>query len=36
MRLILTKSIDLKHCPEIMRLANEGEELKDLIKLPPE
>jgi plastin-1 len=36
MRLYLTKSIDLKNCPEIMRLANEGEELNDLIKLPPE
>lgn len=36
MRLVLTKSIDLKHCPEIMRLAQPGEELKDLIKLPPE
>jgi hypothetical protein len=30
MRLVLTKQIDLKHCPEIMRLAQEGEELKDL------
>jgi len=36
MRLYLTKSIDLKHCPEIMRLAEEGEELTDLLKLPPE
>ena len=36
MRMYLTKSIDLKNCPEIMRLAEEGEELTDLIKLPPE
>jgi plastin-1 len=35
-RLILTKSIDLKECPQIMRLAEEGEELKDLTKLQPE
>jgi plastin-1 len=36
MRLYLTKSIDLKNCPEIMRLAEEGEELHDLMKLPAE
>lgn len=36
MRLYLTKSIDLKHCPEIMRLAEEGEDLAQLLKLPPE
>jgi len=36
MRMIMTKEIDLKHCPEIMRLAEEGEELKDLVKLSPE
>jgi plastin-1 len=36
MRLYLTKSIDLKQCPEIMRLAEENEELQDLLKLPPE
>jgi len=36
MRMWLTKSIDLKHCPELMRLAEEGEELVDLMKLPPE
>lgn len=35
-RMYLTKSIDLQHCPEIMRLSEEGEELKDLQKLPPE
>ena len=35
-RLYLTQSIDLKHCPEIMRLAEEGEELSDLMKLGPE
>ena len=28
MRLALTKQIDLKHCPEIMRLAEEGEQLE--------
>ena len=36
MKMVITKSIDLKECPEIMRLAKEGEELKDLLKLPPE
>ena len=36
MRMYLTKSIDLKNCPEIIRLAEEGEELHDLVKLPPE
>ena len=36
MRMVTTKSIDLKQCPEIMRLAEEGEELKDLLNLPPE
>jgi hypothetical protein len=36
MRLCLTKKISLKDCPEIMRLANEGESLQDLLKLPPE
>ena len=36
MRNVLTKSIDLLHCPEIIRLALEGEELQDLQKLPPE
>jgi hypothetical protein len=30
MKMTLTKKIDLVHCPEIMRLAEEGEELKDL------
>ena len=35
-RLYLTQSIDLKHCPEIIRLAEEGEELHDLMKLGPE
>lgn len=35
-RLYLTQAIDLKHCPEIMRLAEEGEELADLMKLAPE
>lgn len=36
MRMYLTKAIDLQHVPELMRLAEEGEELKDLQKLPPE
>ena len=36
MRMSLTKGIDLKDCPEIMRLAEEGEQLTDLLKLPPE
>jgi hypothetical protein len=36
MRLCLTKKISLKDCPEIMRLALEGEELQDLMKLAPE
>ena len=35
-RLYLVKSIDLKHVPEITRLLEEGEELHDLQKLPPE
>ena len=30
-KLIVTKKISLSHCPEIMQLAEEGEELKDLI-----
>jgi hypothetical protein len=36
MRLCLTKRISLKDCPEIMRLAEEGEQLSDLLKLAPE
>ena len=36
MKMTLTKNIDLKACPEIMRLAEEGEQLTDLLKLPPE
>lgn len=36
MRMTLTKNIDLKECPEIMRLAKEGEQLTDLLKLPAE
>ena len=35
-RLIFTKKIVLKDVPEIIRLAEEGEEMKDLVKLPPE
>lgn len=36
MRQCLTKMIDIKHCPELMRLAEEGEALADLMKLAPE
>jgi len=36
MRLCLFKRISLKDCPEIMRLAEEGEQLSDLLKLAPE
>lgn len=32
----MAKKITLKDTPEIMRLAEEGEELKDLQKLPVE
>ena len=35
-RMALTKKISLKDTPEIMKLAEEGEELKDLLKLQPE
>ena len=35
-RLYVTKKIELKDTPEIMRLAEDGEELKDLTKLSPE
>ena len=35
-RMTLTKSINLKQVPELMKLAEEGEELTDLNKLPPE
>lgn len=35
-RLISTKAVSLKDVPEIMRLANENEELADLLKLPAE
>jgi len=34
--LFLTRAIDLQHCPEIFRLLEEGEELKDLKKLKSE
>jgi plastin-1 len=36
MRLCLVKKISLKDCPEIMRLAEEGEQLQDLMKLAAE
>lgn len=32
----MVKKISLKDCPEIMRLAEEGEQLQDLMKLNPE
>jgi hypothetical protein len=35
-RMSLSKKITLKDTPEIMRLAEEGEELADLLKLSPE
>lgn len=35
-RLAISKKITLKDTPEIMRLAEDGEELKDLLKLAPE
>lgn len=35
-RQIAVQNIQLKECPEIMRLAEEGETLQDLMKLPPE
>lgn len=35
-RLIAVKAVSLKDCPQIMRLAKDGEELADLMKLPPE
>jgi plastin-1 len=35
-RLVAVKKIDLKDCPEIFRLLEDGEELADLLKLPPE
>jgi len=35
-RLIATNKIDLKDCPELFRLLKDGEEIADLLKLPPE
>lgn len=35
-RMLATQKIDLKDCPELFRLLEEGEELGDLLKLPPE
>jgi plastin-1 len=35
-RNLQTAKIQLKDCPEIMRLAKDGEELNDLLKVPPE
>lgn len=34
--MLATDKIDLKDCPELFRLLEEGEELGDLLKLPPE
>lgn len=31
-----TKKIEIKNCPEIYRLLKDGEDIKDLMKLPPE
>lgn len=36
LRLLVSKSMNLKDTPEMMRLCEEGEELKDLQKLPTE
>jgi plastin-1 len=36
LRAIVAKKITLKDTPEIMRLAEEGEDLKQLMKLPVE
>jgi len=35
-RLVAVNKIDLKDCPELFRLLEDGEELADLLKLPPE
>lgn len=35
-RLLATQTINLKDCNEIFRLLKDGEELGDLLKLPPE
>jgi hypothetical protein len=35
-RKVSTSKIDLKDCPEIYRLLKDGEDIKDLMKLPPE
>lgn len=35
-RIICTKKIVLKDVPEIVRLLEDGEEMKDMLKLPPE
>lgn len=35
-RQVQTQSIEIKNFPEIYRLLKDGEELKDLLKLPPE
>ena len=35
-RLLAVQKIDLKDCPELYRLLEEGEEIGDLLKLPPE
>lgn len=35
-KMYITSQITLKDCPEIMRLAEEGEELSDLMKLTPD
>lgn len=35
-RLVAVKKIELKDCPELFRLLNDGETIEDLMKLPPE
>jgi len=35
-RMCLSKQISLKDCPELMRLAKDGETLQDLLKLSPD
>lgn len=35
-RSVQTKKIEIKNCPEIYRLLKDGEDIKDLMKLPPE
>lgn len=36
LRIITTAQLNLKDTPEMIKLCKEGEEFKDLLKLPPE